>query len=88
MGKVRPERVKKIARELVGRFPNRFTTDFEENKKAVDALTETSSSKVRNRIAGYITRLVRVTQTDQAVEATPEIEAVKVEEPESEAPTE
>lgn len=88
MGKVRPERVKKIARELVSRFPNRFTTDFEENKKAVDTLTETSSSRVRNRIAGYITRLVSVTQTAQAAEATPQIEEVKTEEPESEAPME
>ena len=88
MGKVRPERVKKIARELVNRFPNRFTTDFEENKKAVDALTETSSSRVRNRIAGYITHLVSITQAAQAAEATPEIEEVEVEEPESEAPME
>ncbi len=85
---MRPERVKKIARELVNRFPNRFTTNFEENKKAVDALAEVSSLRVRNRIAGYITRLVSFTQADQEAEATPEIEAAKAEEPESEAPTE
>jgi small subunit ribosomal protein S17e len=60
LGKVRPERVKKIARELVSRFPNRFSTDFEENKKAVDALTMVHSIRVRNRIAGYITRLVSI----------------------------
>ena len=62
MGKVRPESVKKIARELMSRFPKRFTNDFESNKKLVEELTRTSSSRLRNRIAGYITRLVTITQ--------------------------
>ena len=49
--------VKKIARELVERFPDKFTTDFETNKKLVESLTNISSTKLRNRVAGYITRL-------------------------------
>jgi len=56
-GKVRTELVKKIARELVKRFPDKFTTDFETNKKLVESLTNISSTKLRNRVAGYITRL-------------------------------
>jgi len=68
LGKVRPERVKKIARELVSRFPDRFTADFEANKIAVEALIETSSSKLRNRIAGYITRLVSISEAAKGVE--------------------
>ena len=56
-GKVRPELEKKIARELVERFPDKFTTDFENNKKLVESLTNISSSKLRNRVAGYITQL-------------------------------
>jgi len=49
--------VKKIARELVERFPDKFTTDFENNKKLVDTFTNVSSKKLRNRVAGYITHL-------------------------------
>ena len=56
-GKVRTELVKRIARELVERFPDKFTTDFENNKKLVESLTNISSTKLRNRVAGYITQL-------------------------------
>jgi len=65
LGKVRPERVKKIARELISRFPDKFTIDFEQNKKLVDTFTEASSSRLRNRIAGYITRLITITQANE-----------------------
>ena len=58
MGKVRPEHVKRISRELVERFPEKFTRDFENNKKLVEALTNINSKKLRNRVAGYTTQLV------------------------------
>ena len=60
LGKVRPDHVKNLARELIERFPNRFDSDFENNKKMVDFLTNVTSTKVRNRVAGYITHLVRI----------------------------
>jgi small subunit ribosomal protein S17e len=56
-GKVRIELEKRIARELVERFPEKFTTDFENNKKFVGTFTNISSKKLRNRVAGYITQL-------------------------------
>jgi small subunit ribosomal protein S17e len=56
-GKARTDLEKKIARELVERFPDKFTTDFENNKKLVESLTNISSKKLRNRVAGYITQL-------------------------------
>ena len=59
LGKVRPEHVKRLARELAGRFPDRFTTDFEKNKELVDVLTDISSIKFSYRVAGYIVRLMR-----------------------------
>ena len=68
MGKVRPEQVKKIARELVRRYPDKFTTDFENNKKLVESLTKVSSTRLRNRIAGYITRLLTITQAAETAE--------------------
>jgi len=91
MGKVRPERVKKIARELMDRFPDKFTADFEANKEAVKALIKTSSPKLRNRIAGYITRLMSIAQAAEGVEeeealAEEEAESIEIKETESETP--
>lgn len=70
MGKVRQEKVKKIARELVNRFPNQFTTDFESNKKALESRATIYSSKLRNLIAGYITRLVAISKAAEAGESS------------------
>ncbi len=66
MGKVRPEKVKKIARELVKLHTDQFTTDFEKNKKALDSMATIYSSKLRNLIAGYITRLVVISKATDA----------------------
>jgi len=63
-----------MARELVKRFPDKFTTDFENNKKIVNTLTSISSTKLRNRIAGYTTRLVATTQGAEAPESEERIE--------------
>jgi small subunit ribosomal protein S17e len=60
--------VKRLARELIQRYPDKFTTDFENNKKAVQLLTTVSSIKLRNRIAGYVTRLIS-TQVAQSSES-------------------
>ena len=57
MGNVRTEKVKRIARELFRRHPDRFTTDYEQNKKALLSLVDLPSKKLRNLIAGYITGL-------------------------------
>lgn len=70
MGKVRPEKVKKIARELVKQHTDQFTTDFEKNKKALDSMATIYSSKLRNLIAGYITRLVVISKATEAGEPT------------------
>ena len=68
MGKVRPEKVKKVARELLKRFPDKFSADFESNKKALATVAETSSTKLRNRIAGYVTRLVAIAKAAEKTE--------------------
>jgi len=58
LGNVRTEKVKRIARELVKRYPDRFTADYEENKKVLMGLVNLPSKKLRNMIAGYVTSLV------------------------------
>ena len=59
---------------MVERFPDKITTDFENNKKLVDTLTSISSTKLRNRIAGYATRLVATTHSAEAPESEERIE--------------
>ncbi|AEA47931.1 30S ribosomal protein S17e [Archaeoglobus veneficus] len=58
MGTVKPAYIKVIARELLRKYPDKFTGDFDENKKLVAELTNITSKGVRNRVAGYITRRV------------------------------
>ena len=68
MGKVRTEQVKRLARELIDRYPSKFTADFENNKKLVDELTNISSTKLRNRVAGYTARLASAIYGPEAPE--------------------
>ncbi len=56
MGKIRPTYIKRVAIELVRNHNDRFTDDFQHNKKIVAELTDVKSVTLRNKIAGYITR--------------------------------
>ncbi|MCY0867973.1 MAG: 30S ribosomal protein S17e [Desulfurococcus sp.] len=60
MGKVRIRLVKRIARELLEKHPELFTRDFQHNKAVVSRLVDTSSKKLRNMIAGYVTHLIAI----------------------------
>lgn len=59
MGKVRPVFIKKVSKELIEKYPDAFSADFEENKKNLQKYTVIQSKLVRNRIAGYLTHLVK-----------------------------
>ena len=62
MGKVKTEHIKRLAQELMLRFPDKFSSNFDDNKHAVDALTRGATTKVRNQVAGYITHTISLTQ--------------------------
>jgi small subunit ribosomal protein S17e len=55
LGKVKTEQIKRLAKELIERYPERFSKSFEDNKKAVVILTSGTTPRIRNQIAGYIT---------------------------------
>jgi len=65
---VRTEQVKRIARELLDKYPNKFTADFENNKQFVTEFTNISSTKLRNRVAGYTARLASTMYGSEAPE--------------------
>lgn len=60
MGKVRPALVKRISRDLLQKYPDLFTGDFQKNKEILKTLLDVKSKKLRNQIAGYITRLKKI----------------------------
>ncbi len=62
MGKVKTEQIKHLAKELMTKFPDRFTGNFDENKELVSKLTQGATTRVRNQVAGYITRTVILNQ--------------------------
>ena len=68
LGKVKTEQIKRVARELIVRFPDKFSNNFEDNKHAVNALTKGPTTKIRNQIAGYITHKFSLAQADSASE--------------------
>ena len=68
MGKVRTEQVKRLAREILNKYPNKVTTDFTNNKQVVTEYTNISSTKLRNRVAGYTTRLAAIMHGKEASE--------------------
>lgn len=56
MGKIRPTYIKRVAIDLVEKYPRIFSADFQNNKDMVAKLTDVRSTTMKNRIAGYITR--------------------------------
>ncbi|GAB4305815.1 MAG: 30S ribosomal protein S17e [Promethearchaeota archaeon] len=65
MGKVRPDFIKRASRELLRRYPDMFTRDFEKNKELLKEYAIIPSKHVRNRIAGYIVNLVKIREREK-----------------------
>ena len=76
MGKVKTEQVKHLGKELMTRFPDKFTTNFDENKRTVDEVTKGTTTRVRNKVAGYITRTKALAQASSAMETEMEEEEI------------
>ncbi|MEM2094785.1 MAG: 30S ribosomal protein S17e [Candidatus Bathyarchaeia archaeon] len=58
MGKCRALKTKRIASLLLEKYGDKFTTDFEQNKRVIEEVTTIMSKPLRNRIAGWITKLL------------------------------
>jgi len=69
LGKVRTETVKRIAKDLLERHPEKFTVDYEANKQVIDQIVDSRSKRLRNRISGYVTGLKKVEERNKALSA-------------------
>jgi len=59
MGRIKTVRIKRVTTELLEKHPDDFKESFEDNKKILGRFSEIQSRKIRNIVAGYITRRVR-----------------------------
>uniref|UniRef100_A0A0G4HDL3 40S ribosomal protein S17 n=1 Tax=Chromera velia CCMP2878 TaxID=1169474 RepID=A0A0G4HDL3_9ALVE len=59
MGRVRTKTVKKAARQIVEKYYSKLTLDFQINKKISEEVAVIPSKRLRNKIAGFITHLMR-----------------------------
>jgi len=85
LGNVRTEQIKRTAKELIKRFPDKFSNDFEKNKHLVNSLVQGGTPKVLNQIAGYITRFMAAEQRQMQQESSEEA-GLEETEPAEEAP--
>jgi small subunit ribosomal protein S17e len=58
MGRIKTTLIKRSAEEFLEKYPDRFKKNFDENKTKLNEVSEIRSKKLRNTIAGYLTRLV------------------------------
>ena len=59
MGRIKTQQVKSITNLIFKKYPGRFNKDFDQNKKVLNELAIIQSKKIRNTIAGYLTRLAQ-----------------------------
>ncbi|CAE6443137.1 unnamed protein product [Rhizoctonia solani] len=59
MGRVRTKTVKRASRVLIEKYYPRLTLDFHTNKRIVDEVAVVPSKRLRNKISGFTTHLMK-----------------------------
>ena len=84
------DRIISLARQVLERHKEKFTTDFAQNKKLLDELAIIHSKGLKNEMAGYITKFIKRENTSKALkeeelgeEETSEVEEVEAQEEET-----
>ncbi|MBU1975871.1 MAG: 30S ribosomal protein S17e [Nanoarchaeota archaeon] len=57
MGRIKTKLIKSLTFQLMEVYGDKFTTDFDKNKEILHGKTDMNSKKMRNTVAGYLTRL-------------------------------
>ena len=67
------DRTRRLAEIIMERHPELFSTDYNKNKQALEELAVIPSKQLRNHIAGYIAKALKVSSAkaeEKAEEAT------------------
>ena len=59
MGRIKTKLIKRLTFEIMKQSRDKLSQSFEENKKVVGELIGDASKKIRNSVAGYVTRLMK-----------------------------
>merc|ERR1711908_252440 len=59
MGRVRNKTVKRSSKKIIERYYQRLTLDFNTNKRICDEVAMIPSKKLRNKIAGFTTHMMK-----------------------------
>ncbi len=51
------DRVRRISEEIVAKYPGLFGADYQQNKEQLNKVAMVHSKMLRNKIAGYITKM-------------------------------
>jgi small subunit ribosomal protein S17e len=55
---IKPSYIKNLGTELLAKQRDYFSSSFDENKQQLNKSSTIESKRVRNRVAGYITRKI------------------------------
>jgi small subunit ribosomal protein S17e len=59
MGRIKSTAIKNLARDILEEHGDKFSTDFEKNKKLIEGIRSIESKKIKNVVAGYITKEIK-----------------------------
>ena len=59
MGRIKTQQIKRVTMQLIKEHGSEFKKDFNKNKELVEQFVDIKSKKLRNVIAGYVTRLTK-----------------------------
>lgn len=57
MGRIKTKLIKRKTKDIMNAAEEKVTEDFDQNKKAAGEMATFKSKKMRNIVAGYLTRL-------------------------------
>lgn len=69
------DRTRRISETILQRHPEAFSSDYEQNKKALEELALVPSKQLRNHIAGYIAKRLKERAAEESEEASAEPQA-------------
>ncbi len=66
MGRIRGKTIRQTVLEVLRRYKNSFGDDFETNKQTLNNIVSTEKA-MRNKIAGYITKLAKEKKIEEFI---------------------
>lgn len=69
MGRIRQGNIKTIAHEVVKKYRAELSEDFAKNRKFLNTVLKSDSKFLKNKIAGYVTHILKHGRASAAVQA-------------------